>query len=74
MAKISYTTARVIVGFELLICASCFANYYFDWEIFGRFGKEFLILSFVVVALTMHFSGITLKDIQEYRDSKQKNA
>ena len=71
MPKLSFTAKRVFVGIALCVCALCIANYYLDFGVFGRFKRDALILSFILLAIVMRYLGPTLQEMRDYRDSKR---
>jgi hypothetical protein len=70
MTKLSFNGKRIVLGIALLICLLCVTNYYSNLGIFGRFDKQAVIASFIVVILIQHFIGPSFSEIQEYRDKK----
>jgi hypothetical protein len=68
MSKLSFNGKRVVLGVWLLLCMFFVANYYLDIGVVGRFGKQAVILSFVVLALLQHFVGPSLSEVREYRE------
>ena len=68
MSKLSFNGKRVVLGVWLLLCMFFVANYYLDIGVVGRFAKQAVILSFVVLALLQHFVGPSLSDVREYRE------
>ena len=71
MNKLSFNGKRVVLGIGLLVCLLCVANYYLNCGFFGQFGKQALIMSFVVLALVQHYIGPTLSEVREYREKKR---
>ena len=68
MSKLSFNGKRVVLGVWLLLCMFFVANYYLDIGVVGRFAKQAVILSFVVLALLQHFVGPSLSEVREYRE------
>jgi hypothetical protein len=68
MSKLSFNGKRVVLGVWLLLCMFFVANYYLNLGVVGRFGKQAVILSFVVLALIQHFVGPSLSEVREYRE------
>jgi hypothetical protein len=71
MTRLSFNGKRVVLGIGLLLCLLCVANDYLDLGVFGRFGRQATIVSFVVLAVVQHFLGPTLSEVREYRDKKR---
>jgi hypothetical protein len=71
MNKLSFNGKRVVLGIWLLVCLLCVANYYLNLGVVGRFGKQAVIASFIVLAIVQHFIGPTLSEVREYRDKKR---
>lgn len=74
MSTLSFNRKRVVLGIGLLLCLLCVANYYLNFGVFGRFGKQAVIISFIVLAIVQHFIGPTLSEVREYRDNKRRAA
>ena len=68
MSKLSFNGKRVVLVVWLLLCMFFVANYYLDIGVVGRFAKQAVILSFVVLALLQHFVGPSLSEVREYRE------
>ena len=62
---------RLITGAWLLVCLACVANYYLDLGAFGRFKREAVIVSFIVLFFVLAYIGPTLHEIRDYRASKR---
>ncbi len=62
---------RLIAGASLLVCLACVANYYLDVGVFGRFNREAMIVSFIVLFFVLAYVGPTLQEIRDYRASKR---
>ena len=71
MSKLSFNTKRVLLGIGLLVCLLCVANYFFNLGILGRFGKQAMIVSFIVLVIVQHFMGPTLSEVREYRGKRR---
>ena len=68
MSKLSFNGKSVVLGVWLQLCMFFVANYYLDIGVVGRFAKQAVILSFVVLALLQHFVGPSLSEVREYRE------
>jgi hypothetical protein len=71
MSKLSFNGKRVVLGIWLLECLFCVANYYLNMGVFGRFAKQAVIVSFIVLVIVQHFMGPSLSEVREYRDKKR---
>jgi len=71
MKKLPFTVFRIIAGFGLAITLFCTANYYLELKLFGRFGEEFMVICYVILALFQMFYGPTVPELYEYRDKKR---
>ena len=71
MNKLSFNGKRVVLGMCLLVCLLCLGNLFLHLGVLGRFGKQAVVLSFIVVALVQHYVGPTLSEVREYRDKKR---
>lgn len=71
MSKLSFNGKRVVLGGGLLLCLLCVANCFFNFGIVGRFGKQAMIVSFIVLVIVQHFIGPSLSEVREYRDKKR---
>ena len=71
MSKLSFNSKRIVLGVGLLACLLCVANYYLNFGVFGRFAKQAMIVSFIVLVLVQHYMGPTLTEVQEHRDRKR---
>jgi hypothetical protein len=71
VSKLSFNGKRVVLGIGLLVCLLCVANYYLNFGVFGRFGKQAVIVSFIVLVVVQHFVGPTLSEVRDYRDKKR---
>ena len=67
LGKFSLGMRRVFVGCALVPCILTVANYYFEWGLFGRFGRWVLAASFVSLFLVMRYLGPTVQEIRDYR-------
>ena len=74
MSNFSFNKRRAVLGVFLLLCLLCVVNFYFKLGVFGRFSKQAVIISFVVLAVVQHFIGPTLSEVREYRDNKRRNS
>jgi hypothetical protein len=72
LPKLSFNGKRVVAGLGLLLCLLCLANFYLNFGFFGRFGKDAIIVSFILLALVLRYLGPTLHEIQEYQDHKRR--
>jgi hypothetical protein len=71
MTKLSFNGKRVVLGIGLLVCLLCVANYYLNLGVFGRFAKQAVIVSFIVLVIVQHYIGPSLSEVREYRDKKR---
>ena len=62
----------MVIGICFFVTLSCLINHYLDLGILGRFGKDALIFSFVISAIALRYVGPTLREIEEYRDKKNR--
>ena len=72
MDKISFNGKRAIAGVALAIILLCLANHYFGFNLIGRFSKDALLLSFILLAISIFYVGPTLSEQQDYRDRKNR--
>jgi hypothetical protein len=70
---LSFNQKRVVIGIALAFCGLCTINFYIGIGIFSQSAKGLLIVSFVILYLTMYLSGITQKEIEDYRDKKMRD-
>lgn len=73
MNKLSFNGKRIVGAVVLLIFLLCVANYYLDVRFFGRFNREVLIVSGVLMAIYLRYFGPTMRELQDYRDAKRKH-
>ena len=70
IGRFSFNTRRLFVGIALIPCVISLANEYFKFGIFGEFGKHFVGMSFLVLALVMRYLGPTMEDMEKNRGRK----
>jgi hypothetical protein len=71
MIKLSFNGTRVVVGIAVVLCVLCIANNYLNVGVFGRFGKQAMTVSFIVLAIALRFFTPTPQEFKEYRDGKR---
>jgi hypothetical protein len=71
LANLTFNNKRLIVGVALLPCLFCVVNYYLNFGIFGRFGKQVLVASFIALYLVMQFIGPTVDEVRAYRAARR---
>jgi hypothetical protein len=71
MIKLSFNGKRVVIGIAVVLCLLCIANNYLNVDVFGRFGKQAMTTSFIVLALALRFFMPTPQEFQEYQDGKR---
>jgi len=72
MIKLSFNGKRAVLGTWFLVCLLCVANFYFNLGMVGRFGKQAVIICFIVLAMIQHYIGPSLSEVREYRDRKRR--
>lgn len=73
MLKLSFNGKRIVAGIATLMTLLCLANYYFNLGLLGRFGKEVLIVSIILLFVCVYHVGPTIEEIRRYRDSKRSS-
>ena len=58
---------RVASGLTLSLVLACAANFYLKLGLFGRFSKQAVALSFVVMALQLRFFAPTIHRMRAYQ-------
>jgi hypothetical protein len=71
MIKLSFNGKRIVIGIAVVLCLLCIANNYLNVGVFGRFGKQAMTTSFIVLALALRFFMPTAQQFQEYQDGKR---
>lgn len=71
LGKFSFQMRRVFVGCALVPCVATVADYYLEWGLFGRFGREVMAASFIPLFLVMRYLGPTVQEVRDYRDTKR---
>jgi hypothetical protein len=71
IGRFSLQVRRLFVGLAALPCALSVADWYFKWNLFGRFGRYSVGVSFIVLFLVMRYLGPTTQEMRDYRDSKR---
>ena len=62
---------RIASGLTLSLALACVANFYLKLGFFGRFSKQVMILSFVVMALQVRFFAPTVYRLRAYQRLKR---
>ena len=71
LGNFSLSTRRLVVGVALIPCVLFVASHYLNWGLAGRFGKEAIAGSFVVLFLVMRYLGPTVDDLRRLRNAER---
>ena len=71
MTKLSLNGKRIVIGISMVLCVLCIANNYLNVGVFGRFAKQAMTTSFIVLAIALRFFMPTSQEFEEYRDRKR---
>jgi hypothetical protein len=71
MTKLSLNGKRIVIGIAMVLCVLCIANNYLNVGVFGRFAKQAMTTSFIVLAIALRFFMPTSQEFEEFRDRKR---
>ena len=62
---------RIASGLTLSLALACVANFYLKLGFFGRFSKQAMVLTFVVMALQVRFFAPSIHRLRAYQRLKR---
>jgi hypothetical protein len=69
---LSFNQKRVAVGIFIIAALICLANRLFSLSLFGDYGKQASIISFLMLGVVMRYFGPTMKELEEHQEAGRR--